>query len=70
MRITYVSNSRPDTTYEIEADRFGSYTIRTGGRVVKRVTAVTEYLGKPKWWGSTKLETNAIEDAKMAIDGF
>ena len=44
MQITYVSKAWPDTTYEIEADRFGNYTIRSGGRVIKRVTSVTEYL--------------------------
>jgi hypothetical protein len=69
MRITYVSKTWPDTTYEIEADRFGNYTIKAGGKVLKRVTSVTEYLGKPKW-GSKKLEMNAIEDAKTAIEGF
>jgi hypothetical protein len=69
MQITYISKNRPDTTYEIEADRFGNYTIKTGGRVIKRVTSVTDYLGKPKW-GSKKLELNAIEDAEAAIEGF
>jgi hypothetical protein len=69
MRILYVSNTWPDTTYEIEADRFGNYTIKAGGRVVKRVTSVTEYVGKPKW-GSKKLEMNAIEEAKTAIERF
>jgi hypothetical protein len=69
MQITYVSETWPETTYEIESDRFGSYTIRADGRVIKRVTAVTEYLDKPKW-GSRKLELNAIEDAKAAIARF
>lgn len=69
MRITHASESWPDTTYEIESDRFGNYTIRTGGRVIKRVTSISEYLGKPKW-GSKKLEWNAIEDAKTAIAKF
>ena len=69
MRMTYVSENWPETTYEIETDRFGSYTIRTGGRVIKRVTAVTEYIGRPKW-GSKKLELNAVEDAKAAIAAF
>ncbi|GAB3760532.1 hypothetical protein GCM10028796_09310 [Ramlibacter monticola] len=69
MQITYVSETWPETTYEIESDRFGSYTIRADGRVIKRVTAVTEYLDKPKW-GSKKLELNAIEDAKAAIARF
>jgi hypothetical protein len=69
MRITYVSESWPETTYEIETDRFGNYTIRAEGRVIKRVTSVTDYLGKPKW-GSKKLELNAIEDAKASIARF
>jgi hypothetical protein len=69
MRVNYVSASWPDTTYEIESDRSGSYTIRAAGRVIKRVTAVTEYLGRPKW-GSKKLELNAIEDAKASIATF
>jgi hypothetical protein len=69
MRISYVSEAWPETTYEIESDRFGSYTIRAGGRVIKRVTSVTEYLGRPKW-GSKKLELQAIEDAKVAISAF
>ena len=69
MRMTYASEAWPDTTYEIETDRFGNYTIRTGGRVIKRVTSVTEYLGRPKW-GSKKLELSALEDAKAAIAAF
>ena len=69
MRTTYVSENWPDTTYEIETDRSGSYTIRAGGRVIKRVTSVTEYLGRPKW-GSKKLEANAVDDAKAAIAAF
>jgi len=69
MQITYVSKTWPDTTYEIEADRFGNYTIKAGGRVLKRVTSVTQYLGKPRW-GSKTLEMNAIEDAKAAIERF
>ncbi|GAB3652982.1 hypothetical protein [Ramlibacter alkalitolerans] len=69
MRITYVSESWPETSYEIESDRFGNYTIKAGGRVIKRVTSVTEYLGKPKW-GSKKLELSAIDDAKAAIAKF
>ena len=69
MRVTYASESWPDTEYEIETDRFGNYTIRTGGRVVKRVTSVTDYVGKPKW-GSKKLELSAIDDAKAAIEKF
>jgi len=69
MRITYASEFWPETSYEIDSDRFGNYTIRSEGRVIKRVTSVSEYLGKPKW-GSKKLEVNAIEDAKAAIAKF
>jgi len=69
MRITYVSNACPDTAYEIEADRFGNYSIKAAGRVVKRVTSVTNYLGKPRW-GSKTLEMKALEDAKAAIERF
>jgi hypothetical protein len=67
MRSTYVTRGSPEATYEIEADRFGNYTIRSSGKVVKRVTSVSDYLGKPRW-GSRKLELNAIEDAKVAIE--
>jgi hypothetical protein len=69
MRITYVSEAWPETTYEIESDRFGSYTIKIEAKVIKRVTSVTEYLGRPKW-GSKRLEMNAIDDAKAAIAKF
>lgn len=67
MKITYVSRGGTGPEYEIDADRHGNYTITLGGKVVKRVTSVTNYLGKPKW-GSRKLERDAIEDAKNAID--
>jgi hypothetical protein len=69
MRITYVSESWPETTYEIESDRYGNYTIRASGRVIKRVTSLADYVGKPRW-GSKKLELSAIEDAKVAIATF
>lgn len=69
MKLTYASSSHPGVEYEIEADRDGNYTIRSNGKVVKRVTALTDYLGKPKW-GSKSLEQKAIEDAKRAIDAF
>ena len=69
MKISYASKAQPDLAYEIEADRYGNYTIRAGGKVIKRVTALTDYLGKPKW-GSRNLELNAIEDAKRAIEAF
>jgi hypothetical protein len=67
MKIAYVSNGGTGPTYEIEADRHGNYTIRREGRVVKRVTSVTNYIGKPRW-GSRKLELSAVEEAKAAID--
>lgn len=69
MKITYAGKAGTGPTYEIEADRHGNYTIRKAGKVVKRVSSITSYLGKPKW-GSTKLEQDAIEDAKAAIDVF
>lgn len=53
--------------YELEADRHGNYTIRLEGRVVKRVTSVTNYVGKPRW-GSKKLELAAIEEAKSVVE--
>jgi hypothetical protein len=67
MKVAYTSLGGAGPTYEIEADRHGSYTIRHDGRVVKRRTAVTHYVGKPRW-GSRKLELAAIEEAKAAID--
>jgi hypothetical protein len=67
MKVVYVSQQGAGPSYEIEADRHGSYTIRLDGTVVKRVTAVTHYFGKP-FWGSRKLEQAAIEEAKAAID--
>lgn len=67
MNIAYVSNSGNGPTYEIEADRHGNYTIRHDGKVVKRVTSVTNYMDKPRW-GSRKLELAAIEEAKAVIE--
>lgn len=69
MKITYVSNAGTGPAYEVEADRHGNYTIRAGGKVVKRVTSVSNYLGKPRW-GSRKLEGDAIEEAKTVIDAL
>ena len=63
----YASSGGEGPSYEIEADRHGSYTIRYEGRVVKRVTAVSSYVGRPRW-GSRKLELAAIEEAKQAIE--
>jgi hypothetical protein len=69
MKIEYVTEDGVNPPYEIEADRHGNYTVRHGGKVVKRVTAVTNYLDKPKW-GSKKLELMAIEDAKRAVEAL
>jgi hypothetical protein len=62
MRITYGE-------FEIEADRHGSYSIKLNGKLVRRVTAVTDYPGKPRW-GSRKLEADAIADARRDIEAF
>jgi hypothetical protein len=67
MKVAYASKDSGGPAYEIEADRHGNYSIRREGKVVKRVTSVSSYLGKPRW-GSKKLELAAIEDAKAAID--
>lgn len=67
MKIAYASIDGTGPTYEIETDRHGSYTIRLSGQVVKRVTSVTSYVGRPRW-GSRRLELTAIEEAKAAID--
>lgn len=69
MKIAYVRKNGAGPSYEIDADRHGSYTITQAGRVVKRVTAVTQYAGKPRW-GSKKLELCAIEDAKSAVESL
>lgn len=69
MRLTYTPQSQPGTEFEIEADRHGSYAIRLNGKVIRRVTALPDYLGKPKW-GSRRLEAGAIEDAKRDIEAL
>jgi hypothetical protein len=69
MKITYAGKDGSGPSYDIEADRHGNYTITSGGRVVKRVSSITSYVGKPRW-GSKKLEQDAIEDAKAAIDAL
>lgn len=69
MKIEYATRDGAGPIYEIETDRQGSYTIRQHGKVLKRVTALTNYVGKPRW-GSRKLETVAMEEAKAAIDAF
>lgn len=69
MRLTYTLPDHPGSEFEIEADRHGSYAIRLNGKVIKRVTALADYVGKPKW-GSAKLEAGAVEDAKRDIEAF
>jgi len=66
VKTTYAIDPDLGPTYEIEADRHGNYTIRCEGRVVKRVTSVTSYVGRPLL-GSRKLALAAIEEAKAAI---
>jgi hypothetical protein len=67
MKIMYTPRNCAGPEYEIEADRHGSYTIKLDGRVVRRVSALPNYLGKPLF-GSKKLEADAIEDAMRDID--
>jgi len=67
MKLTYGGRAATGEAYEIDADRHGNYTIRLAGKVVKRVTSLTSYVGRPKW-GSRKLEMVAIEEAKAVID--
>jgi hypothetical protein len=55
--------------FQIESDRHGSYSIRRNGTLVRRITALTNYPGRPRW-GSRKLEAEAIESAKRDIDAF
>lgn len=69
MNISYTRSTGACLTYDIEADKHGSYTVKLNGKVIKRVTALASYLGKPRW-GSRKLEADANEDAKKAIEGF
>ena len=69
MRVEYTPTNAPGQTYEIESDRHGSYTVTLRGKVVKRVTALPAYLGRPKW-GSKQLEVDAIQDGKKAIEMF
>lgn len=69
MKVTYTRSKGAGLSYEIDADRHGSYTISLQGKVIKRVSALADYLDKPKW-GSRQLEAGAIEDAKNAIESL
>ena len=67
MKITYAAMGGAGPAYEIEADRHGSYTIRQDGAVLKRVTSITRYPGKPLW-GSRKLAEAAVQEAVKLIE--
>jgi hypothetical protein len=67
MKVTYAANGGAGPAYEVESDRHGNYTIRLEGAVVKRVTSITNYVGRPRW-GSKALEQRAVDDARAAID--
>jgi hypothetical protein len=69
MSIIYSPSSDSQLSYQIEADRHGSYTILLQGKVIRRVTALTNYLDKPRW-GSRKLEAEAIQDAKCYVESL
>lgn len=69
MNSSYTRSTGAGLTYDIEADKHGNYTVKLNGKVVKRVTALRHYLGKPRW-GSKKLEADANEDARKAIEEF
>ena len=67
MKLMYAPQAGTGPTFEIEADRHGSYTIKQEGKVVRRVTAITNYVGRPRW-GSRRLAQAALDDAKWEID--
>jgi hypothetical protein len=69
MRFEYKRQSGSGLTYEVEVDRHGSYAIKLNEKVLKRVTALPKYVGKPRW-GSKKLEADAADDAINAIESF
>jgi hypothetical protein len=69
MKVSYTRQDGAGPTYDIQADRHGNYTITLQGKVVKRVTALSSYLGKPRW-GSRQLEADAVEDAKNSIESL
>ena len=69
MRIEYTRQSGSGLTYHIDVDRHGSYAISLNAKVLKRVTVLRSYIGRPRW-GSKQLEANGAEDAKKAIEAF
>jgi hypothetical protein len=69
MRLSYTPTNGAGLTYDIDADRHGNYTVKLDGKVVKRVSALPAYLGKPRW-GSKQLEVDAVADAKQSIEAL
>ena len=69
MRVSYTRSKGEGLTYDIDADRHGNYTVMLHGKVVKRISSLSDYLGKPRW-GSKQLEIDAIEDAKRSIESL
>ena len=69
MRFEYTRQSGNGLTYDIEVDKHGSYAIKLNEKVLKRVTALPHYVGKPRW-GSKKLEADAASDAVRAVEAF
>jgi hypothetical protein len=67
MRVSYTRSQGAGLTYEIDADRHGNYCVMLNGKVVKRVSSLQHYVGKPRW-GSKQLEADAVEDAKKSIE--
>lgn len=67
--IQYTRTTGQQLTYDITADKHGNYEIKLAGKVVKRLTVPSAYLDKPRW-GSKKLEADALEDAKNAIEAM
>jgi hypothetical protein len=67
--IQYTRIKGQQLTYEIQADKHGSYEIKLAGKVVKRHTVPSAYLDRPRW-GSKKLEADALADASKAIEAM
>jgi hypothetical protein len=67
--IEYTRQKGKKLTYVIDTDKHGNYSVTLDRKVVKRLTVPSNYLGKPRW-GTKKLEADAIEDAKKAIEAM
>ena len=48
MNSSYTRSTGAGLTYDIEADKHGNYTVKLDGKVIKRVSALASYLGKPQ----------------------